>query len=143
MPPIFYRLKLWDLYNVSYFWLPICHQLPSRSFFLWGTPLALGARCFGIYSGMLATLMTVRRPITPMKAVGMGIVPVFIMLLEIGLSSLRVIEVNNLIRLVLGIGTGVGLIYLLEAFQSMLTRNRMEEIQCGTGSAYFSPSLER
>lgn len=30
---------------------PVCHQLPSRSFFLFGQPLAVCARCLGIYSG--------------------------------------------------------------------------------------------
>jgi len=33
---------------------PICHQLPGRSFFLRGFPLAVCGRCFGIYSGFLA-----------------------------------------------------------------------------------------
>lgn len=32
-----------------YFFSPICHQLPSRSFFLNGAKLAVCARCFGIY----------------------------------------------------------------------------------------------
>lgn len=30
---------------------PVCHQIPSRSFFLWGYPLAACGRCLGIYSG--------------------------------------------------------------------------------------------
>jgi uncharacterized membrane protein len=29
----------------------ICHQLPGRSFFLAGHPLAVCARCFGVYAG--------------------------------------------------------------------------------------------
>jgi uncharacterized membrane protein len=32
---------------------PVCHQLPSRSFYLWGHPLAVCARCLGIYLGFL------------------------------------------------------------------------------------------
>jgi len=32
---------------------PICHQNPSRSFFLFGYPLGVCARCFGIYFGFL------------------------------------------------------------------------------------------
>lgn len=35
---------------------PICHQIPSRCFFLYGNPLAVCARCVGIYSGFLAGL---------------------------------------------------------------------------------------
>jgi len=30
---------------------PVCHQIPSRSFFLWDYPLAACGRCLGIYSG--------------------------------------------------------------------------------------------
>lgn len=30
---------------------PICHQLPARTFLLWGYPMAVCARCFGVYSG--------------------------------------------------------------------------------------------
>ncbi len=36
------------------FFSPICHQMPSRSFFLLGHPLAVCARCLGIYFGFLA-----------------------------------------------------------------------------------------
>ena len=32
---------------------PICHQIPSRSFHLFGQPLAVCARCLGIYFGAL------------------------------------------------------------------------------------------
>ena len=30
---------------------PVCHQIPSRSFLCFGYPLAVCARCLGIYSG--------------------------------------------------------------------------------------------
>jgi uncharacterized membrane protein len=33
---------------------PVCHQIPARSFLAWGYPLAVCARCLGIYSGFLA-----------------------------------------------------------------------------------------
>ena len=32
---------------------PTCHQIPSRSFFLFGYPLAVCGRCLGIYFGFL------------------------------------------------------------------------------------------
>lgn len=31
----------------------ICHQIPARSYFIGNQPLAVCARCFGIYSGLL------------------------------------------------------------------------------------------
>jgi uncharacterized membrane protein len=36
---------------------PICHQIPSRSFFLRGFPLAVCARCLGIYAGFAAGVL--------------------------------------------------------------------------------------
>ena len=36
---------------------PVCHQIPGRSFFFRGFPLAVCARCLGIYAGALAGLV--------------------------------------------------------------------------------------
>jgi uncharacterized membrane protein len=36
---------------------PVCHQIPGRSFWLFGHPLAVCARCFGVYSGILGGLV--------------------------------------------------------------------------------------
>jgi uncharacterized membrane protein len=33
---------------------PTCHQIPNRCFYAFGYPMAVCARCFGIYSGFLA-----------------------------------------------------------------------------------------
>jgi uncharacterized membrane protein len=35
---------------------PVCHQIPERSFFLWGYPLAVCHRCSGIYLGLFLGL---------------------------------------------------------------------------------------
>ena len=43
-----------------------CHQIPERSFYLWGFPLAVCARCAGLYAGAAAGLLAyplVRRPL--------------------------------------------------------------------------------
>jgi uncharacterized membrane protein len=34
-----------------------CHQMPERSFHLWGFPLAVCARCFGLYVGVLGGML--------------------------------------------------------------------------------------
>ena len=34
-----------------------CHQMPERSFHLWGYPLAVCARCFGLYAGALVGVL--------------------------------------------------------------------------------------
>lgn len=43
-PPI--RMVLMALFS------PVCHQLPDRSFWMHGVQLAVGHRCYGIYSGL-------------------------------------------------------------------------------------------
>lgn len=40
----------WERFVYSVF-SPVCHQLPSRSFHILGQPLAVCARCLGIYAG--------------------------------------------------------------------------------------------
>lgn len=35
----------------------ICHQIPERSFFLFGHQLAVCSRCFGVYTGLLIGLV--------------------------------------------------------------------------------------
>ncbi|HHJ52896.1 MAG TPA: DUF2085 domain-containing protein [Caldithrix abyssi] len=39
---------------IYFFMDPVCHQLPQRSLFIGGLPMAVCARCFAIYSGGLA-----------------------------------------------------------------------------------------
>jgi uncharacterized membrane protein len=38
------------------FFSPLCHQIPERSFFFWGHPLAVCHRCCGIYLGLFLGL---------------------------------------------------------------------------------------
>ncbi|MCI0486385.1 MAG: DUF2085 domain-containing protein [Blastocatellia bacterium] len=42
---------------VYYVYSQVCHQIAERSFFLAGQPLAVCARCMGIYTGGLAALI--------------------------------------------------------------------------------------
>lgn len=40
--------------SVYHFFGHVCHQMPERSFFLDGHPLAVCSRCFGVYFGLVA-----------------------------------------------------------------------------------------
>ena len=42
---------------IQFFFSPICHQLPSRSFHLAGQALPVCARCTGIYTGFFAGIV--------------------------------------------------------------------------------------
>ncbi|CAB3289280.1 conserved membrane protein of unknown function [Methanocaldococcus lauensis] len=49
-----FRLISIYLYTI---YSPICHQLPQRSYFIFGYKMAVCARCFGIYTGFLAGMI--------------------------------------------------------------------------------------
>jgi uncharacterized membrane protein len=36
---------------------PTCHQLPDRCFYIFGDPMAVCARCFGVYTGFFIGLL--------------------------------------------------------------------------------------
>jgi uncharacterized membrane protein len=44
----------WFLYRA---FAPLCHQIAERSFYAAGYPLAVCARCFGVYAGFTACLL--------------------------------------------------------------------------------------
>jgi uncharacterized membrane protein len=44
----------WSLYRV---FAPLCHQIAERSFYVAGHPLAVCARCFGVYAGFTVCLL--------------------------------------------------------------------------------------
>lgn len=81
------------------FFAPVCHQIPERSFHIMGCPIAVCARCSGIYIGFLLgtivypfvrNLETVMLP--PRWILGIGIIP---MILEMCLSRLGVIGTHR------------------------------------------------
>lgn len=47
--------SIWGSFLYAVF-SPLCHQIPERCFHLWGFPLAVCSRCFGIYSGIMIGL---------------------------------------------------------------------------------------
>ncbi|MGD9590220.1 MAG: DUF2085 domain-containing protein [Pyrinomonadaceae bacterium] len=44
--------------GLNTFFSYICHQIPERSFYLGSYPFAVCSRCFGVYSGLLAGLLS-------------------------------------------------------------------------------------
>ncbi|MDT7542305.1 MAG: hypothetical protein QOE33_2209 [Acidobacteriota bacterium] len=61
----------WAIYHL---FAPLCHQLPERSFYVGGHPLAVCARCAGVYVGYAVCLAlyplarNLRRTDTPRRA---------------------------------------------------------------------------
>jgi uncharacterized membrane protein len=54
--PLFHLTFIYDFFSL------ICHQQPSRSWNLYGEPLAVCIRCSSIYFGFLAALIASLRP---------------------------------------------------------------------------------
>jgi uncharacterized membrane protein len=90
---------------------PLCHQVPSRSFYIFGFPLAVCARCLGIYLGFFAGTMlyplrrgfsALRLPKTPaFLAVSFPIV------FDTAANILHIWKTPNVLRLATGILWGL------------------------------------
>lgn len=101
----------------------LCHQIPERSFWFNGQPMAVCSRCIGIYAGFLGgwILLPVlsRTDLGDMKSVKKGIL--FVLLLNIFdiVGSVLGFWENTLVsRLALGIllGSSTALIFLGDFF---------------------------
>lgn len=88
----------------------ICHQLPERSFFIAGRPLAVCARCTGIYGGfaLLLLLYPLIRPLSstylpPPRWLFLAGVPLTV---DFGLTFLGIWENTHTTRLLTGMLLG-------------------------------------
>lgn len=102
---IFYNLATW-----------FCHQLPQRSFSLWGSWFPLDARMTGMFLGGLVGLISplftrYSRPIWPWIVAAILIVPLAID--GISQTILLMRESNNVLRFLTGSMAGFGIFYLL------------------------------
>ncbi len=84
---------------VQYFFAPVCHQIAERSFHIMNYPLAVCARCSGIYLGFLFGAVSypfIRKLesdlLPPRWILGISIVP---MILEMSLSRLGFIPTSH------------------------------------------------
>lgn len=84
----------------------LCHQRPERSFFMWGHPLAVCARCTFFYIGILVGMILY--PLWFEKGVSFKVVLVFgTPLILDGASQLLFRESTNEIRAVTGFLLGI------------------------------------
>lgn len=50
---LFGQTEFWQIQWQHQAFANLCHQMPARSFWIAGQPMAVCSRCFGIYSGFL------------------------------------------------------------------------------------------
>ncbi len=106
---------------------PVCHQIPSRSFYLFGHPLAVCGRCLGIYAGfflgsicypLIGDFLSARLPRRALL-IAMSIP---IVLDTVG-NMLRVWSSPNVIRFLMGLSWGAVLpFYFIPAVASIKWR---------------------
>lgn len=93
------------------FFSPICHQLPERSFFLFGGQLPVCARCTGIYFGALVGSFFVRQKSPSPWFLVVAMIPLALD----GVTQLFFRESTNVIRLATGLIAGFAAVFYLYA----------------------------
>jgi uncharacterized membrane protein len=83
---------------LTLFFSPVCHQIPERSFHISGYPLAVCARCTGIYGGFLLGVLIYpifkrleKSALPPRWILVVGILPTII---EMIVSKFKIIDSN-------------------------------------------------
>ncbi|MDZ7342831.1 MAG: DUF2085 domain-containing protein [candidate division KSB1 bacterium] len=123
--PLFAAHDYPSLAGIIYFFFhKICHQIPERSFFLWGKQLAVCSRCTGLYLGFwLAALVypllfRLKQVIYPPRWIlWLAVVPIAF---DLFADALGVLENSFLSRLISGIILGgAALFFVLPGLLSM------------------------
>ena len=95
-----------------YSWLfSICHQYPTRSFWIMGNPLGICARCFGGYTGVIIASICILLYHAKINST-LILVALLLAVVGVGDALLRVyagVDRPNLARAVTGLMGGIGL----------------------------------
>jgi uncharacterized membrane protein len=99
----------------------ICHQIPERSFFVNGEPMAVNSRCFGVFSGLLGAWVLI--PVFGKKQ-GNRKWPIWLLVFAIGIqiidysgNLLQLWDNTNESRFILGLLLGIsGPVVLADQF---------------------------
>jgi uncharacterized membrane protein len=88
------------------FFQPLCHQIDSRSFHLFGAPFAVCIRCSAVYIAFLAGMLlypfcrSVDRPVLPDRRVLLA--AAFPMLLDVAAGALGLHDITSVSRTISG-----------------------------------------
>jgi len=124
-----------------FFFSGVCHQIPARCFHLWGEPMAVCARCFGVYSGFLlgslAFPLIRRGPWGAFPAawiLGASLLPASA---DFGLAHLGVYDSGNVLRAVTGLIPGAAAsFFILPAVSEIISGpSKSKGLKCRTNPA--------
>ncbi len=110
------RPAAYDSWNYQMF-VGVCHQLPERSFTINGVPMAVNARCFGIFTALLAgwiLMPAILRSGCNFRAA--GTVLTLAVLIQIGdymAGQFTVWNSSNFSRFLMGAILGAGFVYMV------------------------------
>ncbi len=111
-----------------FFYKPVCHQIPGRSFCLDGFTLAVCVRCFSFYLGglfiTLACLFKGKIRLWPLTTYILMAAPAF---LDFVLEKFNLYTNIDLLRLVTGLLLGIAVFHLLlVSFSTSTTKQQTE-----------------
>lgn len=103
-------LSHFELYNLSakitFLFVGSCHQNPLRSFYLFGYPFALCARCFGVYlSCTISSIFLLMNKFHLNKFLFLFLISFAIF--DITLNTIFSIDTGNILRFLAGISIGL------------------------------------
>ncbi len=106
LSPVFAHFKLYEQSSfLTSLYLHACHQQPDRSFWFFGYPLALCCRCYGFYTGVVISSITV---LFNKFKLGFKVFSLllFLIIIDIILNFIVQINTGNIIRFTVGIIMG-------------------------------------
>ena len=120
--PVLAKYKFFILADKLYTTLALsCHQQPLRSFWILGYPMAICARCTGIYAGVLISAFN-RILLKTKINLYIAVLLLVIGSLEIALEKYTSFTGNNFYRLISGLMIGWSLIGLFMFFTDYFRR---------------------
>jgi uncharacterized membrane protein len=87
---------------------PVCHQYPTRCFWIFDRPWALCARCASAYLGLSAAAILLRPRLPFLKRALIGTILVAIAAIDPAIQLLGFYESINFARLITGLMGGIG-----------------------------------
>jgi uncharacterized membrane protein len=127
--------------GVYFFFSGVCHQMPDRSFHLWGKPLAVCSRCSGAYAGFLAGSLAFplirngRRVGFPSPWIfGAALLPA---LVDFGLAHFGIFDSGGFIRASTGLipGAAASFYILPGIFEIISGQSKSKGLKCKTSPA--------
>jgi uncharacterized membrane protein len=108
---------------------PICHQYPTRSFWIMNRPFALCSRCFGGYLGLGLSFLIIHSNLKYIKRLILGLLLLTPGILDGFFQLITRYESINIIRFITGLCAGVGLFYMIYPVKTKIITQQKENLK--------------